>query len=81
MKNMSKVIFELDTEGVKELLKSEALATECRRYAQGIAARAGEGFVCEDRHYPERTGCAVRPDTDEAYYQNLNDNTLLKALK
>ena len=78
---MNKVKFELDRNGVKELLKSQELTAECRRYAQDVAARAGDGFGCEDRHYPERTGCAVRPDTDEAYFRNLNENILLKALK
>lgn len=77
---MPKVKFELNSAGVRELLKSEKAAVACREHAARIQRAAGEGYVMEDRHYPERTGAAVRPDTAAAAADNLKHNTLLKAL-
>lgn len=77
---MSKFKFVLDRGGVRELLKSTEIADICEQYASNIKAAAGEGYKCELRHYPERTGAAVYPETDKAYFENLHKNTLLKAM-
>lgn len=77
---MSKVKFELNKKGVRELLKSPEAAAICTQYAVQIQGRAGEGYVVESRNYPERSGAAVYPGTYEAYRDNLKNNTLLKAL-
>ena len=50
------------------------------RHSRVPSARAGEGYVMEDRNYPERAGAAVRVDSYEAYRDNLENNTLLKSL-
>ena len=77
---MSKVVFDINKAGVRQLLKSDGAKTVCKEYASRIAARAGEGYVMEDRNYPERAGAAVRVDSHEAYRDNLENNTLLKSL-
>ena len=77
---MSKGRFELNTAGVRELLHDANLSKACMEQAQQIASRAGEGFVVEARNYPNRAGAAVRPDSDEAFFRNLRENTLLKAV-
>lgn len=78
---MSKMQFKLNGAGVKELLKSDAMKGICRQHASQIAQRAGVGYVVEDRNYPERSGAAVRADSYEAYRDNLENNTLLKAVR
>lgn len=78
---MSKMRFDLNTAGVRELLKSDAMKQICREHASGILNRVGEGYVMEDRSYPERAGAAVRVDSYEAYRDNLENNTLLKAVR
>lgn len=72
--------FVINKSGVRELLKSNELQQECRDYAERIQRMAGEGFITEDRNYPERSGAAVRPETEEAYYRNLNDHILEKVM-
>lgn len=37
-------------------------------------------FAVEDRNYPERRGAAVYPADDEGYYDNMKNNTLVKAM-
>lgn len=76
----NKVDIKLNNSGIQELLKSDGLAAICRQKAEEIASRAGDGFSVEERNYPKRKGYAVRPTTSEAYYRNLEENTLLKAL-
>ena len=78
---MSKTKVVLDSAGVRELLRSEELQALCMEHANRIQSTAGPGFVAEERNYPERTGAAVRTDSREAYYRNLNDNILLKAVR
>lgn len=70
----------LNSAGVRELLKSDAIAAACKEQADAVAARAGDGYIVEQRNYPERTGYAVTAETDEARRDNYNHNTLLKAL-
>jgi hypothetical protein len=43
--------------------------------------KAGPGYAVEDRHYPERNGAVVFPNTEEAYYDNLTNNTLEKVVR
>lgn len=76
---MSKIKIELNKDGVRDLLKDPEISEVCREYCNGIAAKAGDGYVVEDRTYPERNGYAVYPSTPDANRDNLKNNTLLKA--
>lgn len=78
---MPNVEIKLNTAGVRELLKSAEIQDECRKIAQQVQARVGDGYVVEDRNYPERSGAAVRIDSPKAYNDNLKNNTLLKAVQ
>lgn len=80
---MSKVKFELNKSGVRELLKSAEAQGECMKYANAAFSRASvssDGYVVEPRNYPERSGAAVRANTYEARKDNFDNNTLLKSL-
>jgi hypothetical protein len=77
---MNKVTIKLDDAGIREMLKSEGIVRICEAQANRIAAAAGDEYVAERRSYPERGGAAVRPDTPKAYFENLENNTLLKAM-
>lgn len=78
---MGKNKFVLNRKGVRELLKSEELAGECMAKAKAMAESAGAGYMAEARNYPERTGAAVYPGDDSAYYDNLVHNTLEKVVR
>lgn len=79
---MSSVKIKLNTSylRVRELLRSSELQEECVSYAKQIQATAGEHFAVESRSYPERRGAAVYPADDVGYYDNLKNNTLVKAM-
>lgn len=74
------VEIKLNSDGVRELLKSSGIATACKEQAEAIARRAGDGYSVSKRTYPERTGYVVTADTQEARSDNLENNTLAKAL-
>lgn len=81
---MSKVKFKLDGAGVRELLNSEAVVSECREHAEAAYATASsraEGYVLEARRYPERSGYAIYAADYPAIADNLKNNTLLKSIK
>lgn len=75
---MGKTKFVLNRKGVREVLKSPQIAAACMERARSMQQAAGEGYVAEERNYPERKGAAVYPATREAYYDNLENNTLEK---
>ena len=78
MSNLIK--FELDRSGVRELMKDPGVVGECAKIASAAYARLGEGYVMESRTYPERHGYALYPETREAEKDNLDNNSLLKAV-
>lgn len=77
---MGNVKIKLNTAGVRELLKSSEMQEACRECAEKVLARAGEGYAIEPRNYPERSGYAVKAETRQAYKDNYNNNTLIRAL-
>ncbi len=81
---MSKVKFKLDGAGVRELLHSEEVVNECKAHAEATFAAASgraQGYVLEERRYPERAGYAVYAADYPAISDNLQNNTLLKSIK
>ena len=71
---MSNIRFKLNSAGVRNVL--HMAGDVCGQHAARIAAEAGGGYKAEKRSYPERTGYAVYPSTEEAARDNLNNDTL-----
>lgn len=78
---MSKIELKLNRSAVQELLKSREMQDICMEHARRIQQIAGENYEVSERNYPERTGAAVYPANDKGYYDNLNHNTLEKAMR
>ena len=78
---MAKVEIELNSEGVRELLRSSEMKAICESYANGIAQRACEGYEVSSSTGSVRVNAKVRPGTPHAYYSNLKHNTLLKVMR
>lgn len=78
---MAKVKVVLNRDGVREMLKSPEVEKMCMDIATNAVARLGEGYEAEVRHYPERTAAAILPMTYQAKKDNLENNTILKALR
>ena len=77
---MSKVKFELDKGGVRDLLRSQEVLGVCKGYAESARARAGEGYEVTTFVGRNRANASVHAETYEARKDNYENNTLLKAL-
>ncbi len=77
---MSKVKFELDRGGVRELLRSPEALNICKGYAEQARSRAGEGYEVTTFVGANRANASVHAETYEARQDNYNNNTLLKSL-
>ena len=77
---MSKVKFDMDRAGVRELLWSQEATGVVLPYAQAIAGRAGEGFEVTTYVGRNRVNASVHAATFEARKKNYENNTLLKAM-
>lgn len=78
---MSKVVFKLNRAGVRELLRSSEMMEVCEQHAKSVAARAGDGYEVSTYTGSNRVNASVKAATPEAYRDNLENNTLLKAVK
>lgn len=68
-------------EGVQALLKSQDIKDQCKRLADGIAARAGEGYEVTTYVGKTRVNASVLAATNAAKRDNMKNNTLLKAVR
>lgn len=78
---MSKVKIKLNSSGVKEMLKSPQMQKICHEHAKKIASRCGGGYTADIYVGRTRANAMVWPDTPEAKRDNIENNTILKALK
>ena len=78
---MAKDTFKLDYKGVGELLKSEAMQTILNEYATNIKNRCGDGYEQDIYVGKNRANAMVSATTYQAKKDNLDNNTLLKAVK
>lgn len=76
--------FELNRAGVRELLRSGEMQNVLREAAQGVQNKAsgmtGLEYSAEVKVGKNRAVATVACDSAHAYYENLKNNTLVKAL-
>lgn len=77
MAGKNEIKFELNRAGVAELLKSEAVQKAVKTEAD--KRKPGSGYST-DIHVGRRASSRIYAATAEAKQENLNSNTLLKAL-
>ena len=78
---MSNVTIKLNSEGVKELLKSAEIMAECRSHAAEMAATLGaDDYEVSEYIGNNRVNVSVRAKTEKALQDNLDNNTMLKAV-
>lgn len=78
---MSKVKIVLNRAGVRQLLLSDEVGGYIGELASGIASRAGSGYAHDNYKGRNRCNSSVYPDTEEAWKDTLDNNTLLKAVR
>ena len=71
---------ELNHEAVGEMLKSSEMQELIKSYADEIAKRAGEGYTSDTYNAGSRVIASAYTETEEAMKDNLENNTLLKAM-
>lgn len=80
MNVMNKVYVKLNRNGVRALLKSQAMQDILTNYSNNAVARAGEGYGQNVRLGVRRCYANIYAETYEAAVDNENNNTLLVAL-
>lgn len=73
--------FELNYNGVAELMKSPAMIEVLRDKARGIQEAAGEGYEVSSYVGKSRANVSVKTKTKKAIRDNNKNNTLLKAMR
>ena len=71
---------ELNHTAVGELLKSSEMQELVKSYADEIAKRAGDGYASDTYNAGSRVIASAYTETEEAMEDNLENNTLLKAM-
>lgn len=78
---MGNVKVELNKEGVRALLRSEELRMICKEYADLAASKLGAGYSTSDYIGRNRVNASVGAETKEARQENMENNTILKAVQ
>ena len=78
---MSKKKFKLNRQGVAELMKSAAMQEVLKEYATGIRNRCGDGYTQDIYVGKNRANAMVSAETYQAKKDNLENNTILKAVR
>ena len=77
---MAKVRFELNREGVRDLLRSKEMMDVCQEYANNALGKLGDGYEVTTHTGSNRVNAEVAAVTAAAKKENLSDNTIIKAV-
>lgn len=77
---MAKVRFELNREGVRDLLRSKEMMDVCQEYANNALGKLGDGYEVTTHTGTNRVNAQVAAVTYAAQKENLSDNTIIKAV-
>lgn len=72
---------ELNRAGVRELLRSEEMMAECKKYADAALGRLGDGYEVTTRVGRNRVNAEVAAVTFDARRENSENNSILRALR
>ncbi|MEJ8751665.1 hypothetical protein WKS98_03390 [Lagierella sp. ICN-221743] len=78
---MSNFKFELNSSGVKELLKSDGIKNVINSHAQRIYSSLGDGYKVDQYDGVNRSNAMVWASSRKARKDNKKNNTLLKAIR
>jgi len=76
-----KIKVTLNSAGVRELLKSDKMMDICSEQASAILNRVGDGYEMDTYVGKTRVNAMVSASTYQAKADNMNNNTLLKAVR
>ncbi|RGD72911.1 hypothetical protein [Anaerofustis stercorihominis] len=74
--------FKLNSKGVKDLMKSNRMQSICQENANSIISATGRtDYKSSVFRSATRVNVNVKPDSDEAYKDIMDNNTLEKAIQ
>lgn len=77
---MSKFVIELNSRGVRELLRSDEMLKVCEGHAADMAKRLGGAYAVSLYRGVNRVNASVYTEDPDAIRENLSGNTMLKAM-
>lgn len=77
---MSKIKIELNSAGIREFLRGGEVSACLETVASGVAAKCGDGYETDVYMTPGRAVSSVYTDGADAARDNIENNTLLKAV-
>lgn len=77
---MANLRFELNREGVRDLLRSKEMMDVCQEYANNALGKLGDGYEVTTHTGSNRVNAEVAAVTAAAKKENLSDNTIIKAV-
>lgn len=76
----SKIKVVIDKAGLDEFLNSDEVCDLLQGAASNVLERLGEGYeMQEPYHGPHRANVAIATTTKRTYWDNVRNNTMLKA--
>lgn len=76
----NKIVVKIDKAGMDEFLNSDEVCGILQEAAADVLERLGEGYeMQEPYHGPHRANVAIATTTKRAYWDNVRNNTMLKA--
>lgn len=78
---MTQIKFERNEDGVAALMQSPEMMAACEHYAKSAVARLGDGYEVTTYTGVHRVNASIIATTQEAMQEQLDSNTMLKALK
>lgn len=77
----NQVKFQLNPEGVRQLLTSPEMMAICKEHADRAAGSLGAGYEVTTHTGPKRVNAEVAAMTYKARKDNSENNTILKAIR
>lgn len=78
---MADVKIVLNSQGVRELLRSEEIKAFCEERASKALSELGDGHELKTVMWPDRVTTTIHAVSYKAKKNNLKNNTILKALR
>lgn len=77
---MGNVRIELNHDGIRELLQSNEMKSICEEHANTAQGKLGDGYVVTTHTGKNRVNASIFAESYKAKKENLESNTILKAL-
>jgi hypothetical protein len=77
---LGNIRIELNSSGVRELLRSDDVERCCKEKANAVQSFCGDGYETDSYKGLNRVNAMVKATTSKAVMDNLQNNTILKAL-